>query len=58
MDEEKLKEKLLEWDETLKPFARKCHDEGNNELYQFNMGALSMIREIIKFMEEENGQDN
>jgi hypothetical protein len=35
MNEEKLKEKLLDWDQTLKSDARTYNAQGNNQMYRF-----------------------
>lgn len=52
MDEEKLKEKLLDWDQTLQGDIRKYHDTGDNEACQFALGCLCIVHQVLKEMEE------
>lgn len=52
MDEEKLKEKLLDWDQTLKSDARTYNAQGNNRMYHFALGCLSIVHEVLKEMDE------
>lgn len=54
MNEEKLKEKLLEWDETLKSDARTNNAQGNNRMYHFALGCLSIVHEVLKELEKDH----
>lgn len=54
MDEEKLKEKLLDWDQTLKSDAMTYNAQGNNRMYHFALGCLSIVHEVLKEMEKDH----
>ena len=59
MNEEKLKEKLLDWDQTLKSDARTYNAQGNNRMYYFALGCLSIVHEVLKeIMEEDHERRN
>lgn len=58
MNEEKLKEKLLDWDQTLKSDARMYNAQGNNRMYHFALGCLSIVHEVLKELEEDHERRN
>lgn len=58
MDEEKLKAKLLDWDKALQADIRKYNALGDNRAYQFSLGCQSVVREVLKEMEEDHERRN
>lgn len=58
MNKEKLKEKLLDWDQTLQGDIRKYHDTGDNEACQFALGCLCIVHEVLKELEEDHERRN
>ena len=58
MNKEKLKAKLLDWDKALQEDIRKYNALGDNRAYQFSLGCQSVVREVLKEMEEDHERRN
>lgn len=42
-----------ERDEALEPYVRKYNNQGNNPMFQYILGCRSMIREVLRMMEDD-----
>lgn len=53
MRERTLEETLRKWDEALEPYIQKYNSKGNNPMFQYLLGCRSMIREVLRMMEDD-----
>lgn len=53
MRERTLEETLTDWDRALEPYIQKYNSKGNNPMFQYLLGCRSMIREVLRMMEDD-----